>query len=388
MNKKTLAKGFATSFALITTLAVATPSQLVLAQGQKPPTSTPVPKSKWVTQPIKFGKLKLYEYSTGWFDIKVPDNWTEEDNSKDNEAIVSFTDPTQNAAVVVDVYPNDAELTKAEMGKQLDAYIQSSYKKLTKFRSNKPEVLKDLNGAGEVFLYQAKLDNGKSVTMYGDTYLEQHDNTLMTLVVLITPEEQYQTIKKQAYEIVNSLTAYPAAYKAPTSDTGSTSTSSDFSMGDLKDYAHESGVFKLKVPEDWKEVDNSSKGFPLVVWVEPTGKGVMSASATKLPKALKTSELQTNIVSFVNGYAKGNKKIKNLKMGDKKAKTNEAAANFSFVSDVNGEDIEMFGVATVKQDGKTVSYLLVTLPNASLEAAGDKPTEIFDSFEVDGSATF
>ena len=386
MNKKNLTKGFATSIALVTTLAVATPGQFVFAQGQKPPISTPVPKSKWVTQPVKFGKMKLYEHSTGWFDLKVPDNWTEEDNSKEGEAIVSFTDPTQNAALVIDVYPDDTKLSKADMGKQLDAYIQKSYKKLTKFKSNKPEDLKSLNGAGAGFQYQTKLDNNKLVTMYGDAYLEQHDNTLMTLVVLIMPEEQYQTIKKQAYEIVNSVTAHPEAYKAPTVDTPAPN--SDFTMGDLKDYAHESGAFKLMVPENWKEVDNSTKGFPLLVWVEPNGLGVMSASATKLPKALKTSELQTNIVSFINGYAKGNKKISALKMGDKKAKTNEAAANFTFTSDVNGEAIEMFGVATVKQDGKTAAFLLVTLPNANLEDAGTKPTEIFDSFEVDGSATF
>ncbi len=388
MNKKQFVKVFATTFALMTTLVVATPSQLVMAQGQKPPTSTPVPKSKWVTQPVKFGKIKLYEHSSGWFDIKVPENWTETDNSTDNEAIVSFADPTQNAAVFVDVYANDTELSKAEMSKQLDTFVQKSYKKLDKFKANKPEVLKDLNGSGQVFLYKSKLDNGKEVTMYGDAYLEQHDNTLMTLVVLLLPEEQYQTIKKQAYEIVNSVTAHPEAYTAPTADTGNTNTSSSFSMGDLTDYEHPTSVFKLKVPDDWKEVDSSTDGFPLVVWVEPSGLGVMSASASKLTKALKTAELQTNIVAFINGYAKGNKKIKGVKIGDKKAKGNEAAASFTFTNDINGETVEMFGVATVKQDVKTVSYLLISLPQADLEGVGDKPTEIFDSFSVDGSASF
>jgi hypothetical protein len=388
VNKQQLVKGFATSIALATTLALAAPGQFAVAQGQKPPTSTPVPKSKWVTQPVKFGKVKLYEHSSGWFDVKIPDNWTETDNSTDNEAIVSFADPTQNAAVFIDVYPNDTELSKAEMGKQLDTFVQKSYKKLTKFKANKPEALKDLNGAGEVFLYQSKLDNGKTVTMYGDAYLEQHDNTLMTLVVLLLPEEQYQTIKKQAYEIVNSVTAHPEAYTAPTSDPGTAPTSSTFEMGDLTAYEHPTSVFKLKVPENWKEVDSSTDGFPLVVWVEPSGLGVMSASATKLTKALKANELQTNIVSFINGYAKGNKKIKGVKIGDKNSRANEAAASFTFTNEINGEEVEMFGVATIKQDAKTVSYLLISLPKADLESVGDKPTEIFDSFEVDGSASF
>jgi hypothetical protein len=388
VNKQQLVKGFATTLALATTLAVATPGQLALAQGQKPPTSTPVPRSKWVTQPVKFGKMKLYEHSTGWFDIKVPDNWTEDDSSVDTEAIVTFTDPTGNAAVIVHAYPNDTELSKAEMGKQLDEFIQKTYKKLTKFKANKPEALKSLNGAGQVFLYSAKLDNGKSVTMYGDAFLEQHDNTLMTLVILLQPEEQYQTIKKQSYEIVNSITAHPEAYTASTEPTNTNTSSSTFSMGALTDYEHSTGVFKLQVPEDWKEVDSSTDGFPLVVWVEPSGLGVMSASATKLSKALKTSELQTNVVSFINGYAKGNKKMSNVKIGEKNAKGNEAAASFTFTNDIDGEEVEMFGVATVKQNSKTVSYLLITLPKASLEDAGDKPTEIFDSFEVDGSVSF
>jgi hypothetical protein len=381
---------FAASFALVTALAVATPGQLAYAQGQKPPaTSTPVPRSKWVTQPVKFGKMKLYEHSSGWFDIKVPENWTENDNSTDNEAIVSFTDPTQNAAIFVNVYPNDTELSKEEMGEQLNNYIQKTYKKLTKFKANKPELLKSLNGAGQVFLYQTKLDNGKQVFMYGDAYLEQHDNTLMTLIVLLLPEEQYQTIKKQTYEIVNSLTAHPENYTAATEKTNTETTSStNFVMGDLTGYEHPTGVFRLQVPEDWREVDSSTDGFPLVVWVEPSGLGVMSASATKLQKALKASELQTNIVSFINGYAKGNKKMTNVKIGEKSSRNNEAAASFTFTNEINGEDVEMFGIATVKQDSKTASYLLVTLPQANLEDAGDKPTDIFDSFEVDGSVTF
>ncbi|NJM42174.1 MAG: hypothetical protein HC853_16205, partial [Anaerolineae bacterium] len=121
---------------------------------------------------------------------------------------------------------------------------------------------------------------------------------------------------------------------------------------------------------------------------EPSGLGVMSASATKLSKALKTSELQTNVVSFINGYAKGNKKMSNVKIGEKNARGNEAAASFTFTNDIDGEEVEMFGVATVKQNSKTVSYLLITLPKASMEDAGDKPTEIFDSFEVDGTVSF
>ena len=389
MNKKELTKGFATCLVMAVLLATATPGQFAQAAGEKPPaTATPVPRSKWVTLPIKFGKAKLYEHSTGWFDVKVPADWTESDKSSDAEAFVTFTDPTGNGALIVNVYPESNELTKDEMATQLNDYIQKSFKKLTKFKANKATPMKNLNGASGVFAYQAKLDNNKQVTLYGDAYLEQHDNTLMSLSVLLLPEEQYQTIKKQAYELVDSITVHPEAYTAPDSNTAKTTSSTDFSFGDLKDYEHSTGVFKLKVPADWKEVDNTTNGFPLLVWVDPTGQGIISASASKLPKALKTSELQTSIVSFINGYAKGNKKIKNVKIGEKSSKGNEAAASFTFTNDVNGESVDMFGVATVKQDSKTVSYLLVSYPQASISDAGDIPTQIFDSFEVDGSASF
>ena len=393
MTKNRLTTGIATSLALATllaTLATATPSQVAFAAGEKPPaTATPVPRSKWVTQPIKFGKATLYEHSTGWFDVKVPSDWTDEDKSSDAQALVTFTDPTGNGALLVNVYPNSDELSKQDMVGQLDDYIQKTFKKQTKFKASKAEAMKNLNGASTGFAYQTKLDNGKQINMYGDAYLEQHDNTLMSLTLLLLPEEQYQTIKKQAYEIVNSVTIHPEAYKAPDNTTGNTTTTStDFAFGDLRDYEHSTGVFKLKVPADWKEVDKTTDGFPLLVWVDSTGQGIISASATKLPKALKTSELQTSIVSFINGYAKGNKKITNVKIGEKSAKGNEAAASFTFTNDIDGEAVDMFGIATVKQDSKTVSYLLVSFPKASVSDAGETPTEIFDSFQVDGSVSF
>jgi hypothetical protein len=348
-----------------------------------------VPRSKWVTLPIKFGKLQTYEHISNWFEVQVPNNWTKNDKSTDDSAIVTFTDPTKNGAVFFNVFANTDALSKDDMAEKLDEFVRSSFKNQAKFKAGEARAMQKLNGASQVFSYETKLSNNKNVVMYGDAYYEQHDNTLISIIVLLLPQEQYETVKKQVYEIVDSFSAKPENYAPEPLPEPTPEPTDEFDFGALTDYEHPTGVFTLRVPEDWTERDSSKEGFPLLIWADSTGQGVLSVSATKLQKAYKSSEIQATVVSFINGYAKGNKRMKNLVLGAKRAVgSNAALARFTFTAQIAGENVEMSGVALAKQNTRTIAYLILTYPTNSEEANSELIGEILDSVGVDGKALF
>ena len=378
------------SVVIVLATSFAAPATSVLAQDDPPPTSTPVPRSKWVTQPVKFGTLKTYSHDPAWFEIDVPTNWTVDDTSKDDEAIVTFTDPTKNGAVYADVFADTDELSKADMAERLDTFIKSYFGKLTKFTATDANEMDNLNGASQFFRYTTKLSNGKTVTMYGDAFYEQYDTTLVSILVLLLPEEQYVTVKKQAYAIVNSFKALPENYEASTTPTEDPTAepTGEFELGDLTEYQHKSGVYSLSVPGNWDEKDNSSGDFIQTIWQDSTGQGLVIASAAAADKTYKTSELQNEAVSYIKSFTKNTQRFKSVKVGTKSVKAGVAYVNYSYTYVLNGEDVPVVGIIAAKQEENTIGFLQVAVPADNADAVSDAVDEILSSFTIDGSVSF
>lgn len=389
------------SATLLVTALLSQPAA-VLAQGNKPPapTSTPVPRSKWVTQPIKFGDLQDFTHKSEWFEAKIPENWTADDTSTETTAIVSFSDPTGNAAVTFAVFADSDELSKDDMVDKLADYVKKAFSKLTKFSASDAKALKNLNGAGQGFSYRQKLSNGKTVTMYGDAYYEQHDSTLVSIIVFLAPEEQYITIKGDAYKVVDSFKALPDNYDSTDvanadSDTGNTENTentdttdqtndktSEFAIGDLTSYKDSTSGYKLQVPEAWTRKAGKSNNLPYVTWSSADG-GIISAIVSPIPKAFSSADLQKASSEFVKGYAKGNTKVTDLKVG--KTKTvdkNSALTSFSYTTDVNDESVEMSAAVLVRQNSKSAVFLMIAIPTSGVDANSDIVDEILSSLTV------
>ncbi len=381
-----------------TLLATALLSQpaAVMAQGNKPPapTSTPVPRSKWVTQPIKFGDLQIYTHKSEWFEAEIPENWTEEDTSTENTAIVSFSDPTGNGAITFAVFADSDELSKDDMVDKLSDYVKTAFGKLTKFSASEAKPLKNLNGAGQGFSYRQKLSNGKTVTMYGDAYYEQYDSTLVSIIVFLAPEEQYITVKADAYKVVDSFKAHSENYDSTdvanastengnTENTDTTDNNkSEFAIGDLTSYKDSTSGYKLQVPEAWTRKAGKSNNLPYVTWSSEDG-GIISVIVSPIPKPFSSADLQKASSEFVKGYAKGNTKLSDLKLG--KTKTvdkNAALTSFSYTTDVNDESVEMSAAVIVRQNGKSAAFLMIAIPTSAVDANSDIVDEILSSLTI------
>ncbi len=82
----------------------------VAAQDNPPPTPTPLPRAKSSdaydlvnpasTKKVTFGELQEFQHPSGIFTIQMPENWTAQDASTDDEATVFFLDPSKNAAII------------------------------------------------------------------------------------------------------------------------------------------------------------------------------------------------------------------------------------------------------------------------------------------------
>ncbi len=337
-----------------------------------------VPVFAQTTLPIKFGKVESFEHESNWFSIDKPGNWKAEDSSKqDEEAIVTFSDPTGNAALVVDVFPYDTETTTDEMGELLLKFINGKFEKFKKYDHG------DMKADGDTrvslgFSYEQTI--GKtSFKMYGDSHMELHGGKMMSLITLLIPAEQYDKNKKAAYALIDSFRANPDALANSGVET----------IGTLADYTNPKKVFSMKVPEDWDVTDNTKSGRVSVIFSNPNGYSFIMVESFKNTKGtLKTDQLMKTLEAYVEDAI--GKNVSNYESADaKKEGTNSASKRFTFViTPDKGDAIPMTGIVYLDQVGTTLAYLRVVLPTDALEANKDALDEIGNSFTVSKSAKF
>src|SRR5262249_16811820 len=71
---------------------------------------------------VEIAKLESYTHKDDLFTVDVPANWTLKDNSKPTEAIVTWTDPNENAFMVVDIFEQEQKQTKEDLRTFLKNY--------------------------------------------------------------------------------------------------------------------------------------------------------------------------------------------------------------------------------------------------------------------------
>ena len=154
------------------------------------------------TQEIIFGTPKPYNHKSGWFTLSVPANWNIEDKSAEGEAVVSIADPTENAIVVIRVYTPPQPRTQEQRGEILKSFLTARLGNFDGFAMGELKSQRD-GSLGLYFKYNSVIDK-ISYNMYGDAFIEQH-NGLVGFIALIMPQNQYETKKNSAYEMVNSF---------------------------------------------------------------------------------------------------------------------------------------------------------------------------------------
>jgi hypothetical protein len=368
-------------FILITgalALAASLTATPVAAQGNPPPSATAVPKAKSTdayklitpsaTKKVTFGELQEFTHPSGIFTIMVPDNWSAQDGSTDDEAMVFFLDPSKNAAIiaralVVEDSPDDEALSQ-----MLQTFVEDQFGGLRKFQSNEPKKMK--NGDMSIGFSFDATAGGKTYTMYGDAY-EFLNDTIASTLVFISPQDQYEDIREQAYEVLNSYTANPDALSGIPG--------ADDLVGELVLYKGPKNAFEILVPAGWEERDQSKAGQSVVGWVSPNADAELVVEVYKDNKTYKQADLKKLVEAYVeDSYANQPE----YKMGDTEASSNAANTTATFNLNVGDETIPMVAVLYVDKVPGAIAYLRIAVPVSSLDTIKDKMDEIGNSYKI------
>jgi serine/threonine-protein kinase len=152
--------------------------------------------------PVEITDLKTYQGNANLFSVDVPTNWTIKDNSKPGEAVLSWTDPAQNAMVIVDVFEKEDKLPQAQLSSLLEKFLTGLFKDQPNFKltpNNEPD-----GGVKFVWGYTAKADNGMNIDLTGNSFIKQQANKISILTVAY-PKEQTDRLKAKIDSIINSF---------------------------------------------------------------------------------------------------------------------------------------------------------------------------------------
>jgi len=158
--------------------------------------------SSATTREIIFGAPREYQHKSGWFAMSIPNNWKIEDKGSADEVIVSLSDPTSNAVVVVRVYSPETGFTQSQLGESLRTFVNDRMNTFDGYAPGELRTQKD-GSIGLSFRFTQPLQ-GQAFPMFGDSFIEQH-NGLVGLLFLVMPQEQFDTKKKDAYDLLNSF---------------------------------------------------------------------------------------------------------------------------------------------------------------------------------------
>ena len=163
---------------------------------------------------VKIGQLKTYTYSTNLFSINVPENWQRRDRSTTGEAIVSWYDPTNNAAIVVDVFSQEAFQQKGQIPpERLSRFLARAAQQ--QYRANPDFQLAATEAVSGSWLqsrwsYTVTNLQGKKGRMLGYGLVRQ-DEDKISYIHFIVPETQYPQLRSQLSKITASYSVNSTA---------------------------------------------------------------------------------------------------------------------------------------------------------------------------------
>lgn len=167
--------------------------------GGEAPTAAPTGGQ---TRDIVIGDLETYSYDTGLFSIDVPNNWTRKDNSKPGEAILLWTDETENGLIVVDLFEEKQKQNQDQLVTFLQNFLKKSFNAQPDFSMNDPKPQSD-GSVLIVWSYTATGTGGATTKLLGNSFIEQKDDKISILTTAV-PDEQFDKLLDSTNKIINS----------------------------------------------------------------------------------------------------------------------------------------------------------------------------------------
>lgn len=322
---------------------------------------------------VEIGNLKPYTHAKKLFTIDVPENWTLKNLSKPGEAIVQWTDPAENAFMQVDIFESDQQTPKA-LAELLKNYLEKTF-------GSQPDFAQDAakeSGPSQliVWSYTAEGSSNVKAKLLGNSFIKQVGNKV-SLFTLVVPDEQFDRLQDSLNEILGSYTIHDeVALNADATP------STEVTIGDLEDYTYKTGLFSIKVPNNWEMADNSKPGEAIVIWGEPSGRATAVVDIFAESKK-QTSEELTNFLKDFLTKTFGSKQ--DFFLNEPKTQSD---GSILLVWAYTDESLNMkaLGNSFIEQRGDKISILSMVVPDDQFDQLLPKTNEIIQSYSIEPSA--
>jgi hypothetical protein len=344
-----------------------------------PPTEAAEPTESNELATVEIGSLETYTHSTGLFSMDVPAGWTLTDNSRDDEVIIIWTDPTNNALIGVDIFENSSSVSPEQLIEFLQNFLDNSFGDNLDFNSDPPTVQPD-GGIQIAWGYTAQASNGVSAPLIGNSFIDQRGDKISILTSLI-PQAQFDMLAAPVNAIINSYEVNPQVAINPDAP-ATVGALQEVQIGELQNYSHPSGVFSIDLPANWQLSDSSSADQIIQIWTDPTGNAFVSVNIFESESQAGSEELAT----FLDDYLRET-------FGDQERFLIEAPVTlddgsvlivwgYEAATPVGNVRANLTGNSFIEQRGTKISILTLLLPQAQFDALIDQTNAIINSYRI------
>jgi len=343
------------------------------------PTAEPEPTADTSStlRTVEMDNLQTYTHDRELFSIDIPESWTLKDNSKPTEAIVSWTDPAENAFIQVDIFEQEQQQSKDELAKFLKNYLDKTFSSQPDFtqeeaKESGPSML-------IIWSYTGEGTGGIKAELLGNSFIKQVGNKV-SLFTLVVPNEQFDKLEESLNQVLDSYKINDSISLKADDNGGQ---SQNVEIGDLETYNYKTGLFTIDVPSNWSLQDNSKSGEAIVLWSEPNG------NATVVVDIFEKQEKQTSdeLTSFLKDFLTktfGNED--QFSIDDPSPQKDGSVLLVWTYNDKQRGDLSVLGNSFIEQRGDKISILSTVVPEQQFDALLDKTNKIIQSYTIDEGA--
>jgi len=370
----------------LTPRPTATPKPTAAPEPTEEPTAAPEPTTASGADTklldVEIAKLNSYTPDNNLFTLDVPTNWTLKDNSKPTEAIATWTDPNENAFMVVDIFEQEQKQTKEQLTAFLKNYLDKTFGSQQDFtqeaaQESGPSML-------IVWSYTGEGTGNVKAELLGNSFIKQKDNKV-SLFTFVVPQAQFDRLQPDLDSILGSYTINSSVSLNGDTSGGAAGDVLQVELGDLETYSYETGLFSIDVPKSWKLQDNSKSGEAILLWTDPTENGLLVVDILEKKEKQTSDELVTFLRQFLNNSFKSEA---DFRMDDPKEQSDGSQLIvWSYTATASGgAKVKLLGNSFIEQRGDKLSLLTTAVPDAQFDTLKEGTNKLINSYSIDPSA--
>jgi hypothetical protein len=327
---------------------------------------------------VEIGDLKTYTHDNDLFTIDAPAGWTFKDNSKPTEAIVTWTDPHENAFMLVDIFEQDTDQTKQELATFLKNYLEKTFGSQTDFaqeeaKESGPSML-------IIWTYTGEGTGGVKAKLLANSFIKRKGNKV-SLFTLVVPEEQFDKLQPKLDNILGSYTINSSVALNP--DTSGSNGSAEIQIGELETYTYKTSLFSIDVPKDWKLQDNSKPGEAILLWNEPSGKALIAVDIFEQTEKQSSEKLTKFLQDFLT---KTFGSEQDFQLDEPKIQKDNSVLIVWSYTDKTLNNLKVLGNSFIEQRDNKESILSTLVPDDQFDTLLPSTNKIIQSYKIDSAS--